>query len=139
MKIHHVGYLVTSIENSCLQFQHLGYEIISPIVFDEERKVFIQFLKNKNNSGGKEFLVELVEPAEDCTLFPPRLKKLGTMPYHICYECDNAEEKVLELRDAGFILIRDFSPAPAIDNRRVAFMYSEGVGQIELLEEENLN
>ena len=81
----------------------------------------------------------MVEPAEGCTLFPPRLKKLGTMPYHICYECYDAEEKVLELRDAGFIFIRDFSPAPAIDNRRVAFMYSEGVGQIELLEEENLN
>ena len=58
MKIHHVGYIVTSIESSCAQFQHLGYEVISPRVFDEERKVFIQFLRTSTkNGGGRNFLL----------------------------------------------------------------------------------
>lgn len=136
MNIHHIGYLVPSIEISAAQFQKIGYKIISPRVFDEERKIFIQFLQNGDayakSRGG---VVELVMPAGDCTLFPPRLKKLGTMPYHICYECHEVEKKILELCDAGFILIRELSPAPAIENRRVAFLYGDGVGQIELLEE----
>lgn len=58
MKIHHVGYLVTSIESSCVQFKQLGYEVISPRVFDEERKVFIQFLKTSSKiGGGRNFLL----------------------------------------------------------------------------------
>lgn len=135
MKIHHVGYLVASIEKSSAQFQALGFHVESPRVFDERRKIFIQFLKNEYNlNGGGYDRIELIEPADGCTLFPPRLKKLGTMPYHICYECGNSAETVSKLSDAGFVLIRDFQPAPAINNRRVAFMYSEGVGQIELLE-----
>lgn len=138
MKIHHIGYLVPSIEISVAQFQKIGYKIISPCIFDEGRKIFIQFLQNTEtypqNNGG---VLELVMPAGDCTLFPPRLLKLGTMPYHICYECQEIEKTISELCDTGFILIRELSPAPAIENRRVAFLYGEGVGQIELLEGEN--
>ena len=48
MKIHHIGYLVPSIEISAAQFQKIGYKIISPRVFDEERKIFIQFLQNSD-------------------------------------------------------------------------------------------
>ena len=46
MKIHHIGYLVPSIEISVAQFQKIGYKIISPCIFDEGRKIFIQFLQN---------------------------------------------------------------------------------------------
>ena len=44
------------------------------------------------------------------------------------------EEKITELEEKNFILIREPQVAPAINNQRVAFMYSAAIGQIELLE-----
>lgn len=79
-------------------------------------------------------VVELVCPADDCELFSKRLKSLGSIPYHICYECENLEEKISELTKSDFMLIREPQVAPAIDNRRVAFLYSENIGQFELVE-----
>ena len=136
MKVHHIGYLVQSIEDSCRDFQKLGYQIKSDTTFDDARKIFIRFLENitSASSEGGGYVIELIEPSEGCTLFSKAMKKFGTMPYHICYECNNIDEKISELRDAGFILIREPQIAPAIQNRRVAFMYSESTGQIELLE-----
>ena len=52
MKIHHIGYYVTDIDEAREAFQKLGYEIASPCVLDEDRKVFIQFLHSENNMGG---------------------------------------------------------------------------------------
>lgn len=53
MNIHHIGYLVPSIENSVSQFQKIGYKIISPCIFDEGRKIFIQFLQNTETYPNK--------------------------------------------------------------------------------------
>ena len=77
--------------------------------------------------------MELVAAAEGCSLFG-RLKKIGSTPYHICYECSNLEDTISSLKEKNFVLIREPQLAPAIENRRVAFMYSGTVGLIELLE-----
>lgn len=134
MQIHHVGYLVKNIEDSIQDFQKLGYEMSSPRFFDESRKIFIQFMRGKMGGGRGIIDIELIMPAEGCTLFSKRLKNFAPTPYHICYECKNIEEKISTLREAGFILIREPQAAPAFENRRVAFLYSESAGQIELLE-----
>lgn len=76
----------------------------------------------------------MIEPAEGCEIFSKRFKNFGSMPYHICYECENLEEKIAKLTAGNFILIREPQIAPAIDNKRVAFLYSAAVGQIELVE-----
>lgn len=55
MKIHHVGYYVTDIDEARVDFQKLGYEIASPCVLDEDRNVFIQFLHSENPRGGGNF------------------------------------------------------------------------------------
>lgn len=76
----------------------------------------------------------MISPGEGCKLFSEKFRTQGSRPYHICYECENLEEKIRELQSENFLLIREPQPAPAIGNRRVAFMYGENVGQIELLE-----
>lgn len=137
MQIHHVGYYVTDINDAVADFQKLGYAVSTPRILDEARKIFIQFMElasNENDMGGGR--IELVTPAEGCTLFGKAMQRRGSTPYHICYECRNLEEKILELRKNDFILIREPQIAPAIENRRVAFLYSEAIGQIELLEVE---
>lgn len=128
MKVHHIGYFVDDMEEAKKNFQKLGWKDVSPCFFDELRKIFIQFMEMDNK------LVELISPGEGCTLFPKRLRDLGSTPYHICYECENLDVKISELTNENFMLIREPQIAPAIENRRVAFLYATGVGQIELLE-----
>lgn len=79
-------------------------------------------------------LFELVTPDDDCNLFSKSSKKLGARPYHICYECENFFDKIEELQTQGFLLIQPPQIAPAIDNRNVAFLYSNSIGLIELVE-----
>ena len=131
MLVHHIGYLVNDIEQACTDFEKLGYYPISQCIFDADRKVFIQFLKLSRGGGIK---IELIAPGEHCNLFPKKMRQLGSMPYHICYECNDFEKNIAKLQEEGFLLIREPQAAPAIDNRRVAFLYSESMGQIELLE-----
>lgn len=129
MKIHHIGYYVENIEESQKDFEKLGWKKSSPKTFDEVRKIFIQFMNN-----GDDWIIELVQPAEGCKIFSKRLKSLGNTPYHICYECNDIEEKISELEKENFMLIHAPQIAPAIDNRRVAFLYSATVGLIEIVE-----
>ena len=128
MKVHHVGYYVTDIDEARNEFLSLGYEKESECILDEERKITVQFLKNDT------YRVELVAPAEGCTLFPKSIKKMGATPYHICYECADMEKTMNEWQGKGFMLVRPPSPAVAIANRRVAFLYSDAIGMIELVE-----
>ena len=46
LRIHHIGYAVSSIEKSIQKFEVLGYEAIGEVVDDVSRKVRIVFLEN---------------------------------------------------------------------------------------------
>lgn len=128
MNVHHIGYYVLNIKTAEPEFLLLGYKTESPCVYDEERKIFIQFFRNQ------ETRVELVAPADNCTLLPKGVRKLGATPYHVCYECLNINKTVNDLQQNGFLLVRPPSSAPAIQNRQVAFLYSNTIGLIELVE-----
>ena len=128
MKVHHIGYYVTDIEEAQQEFISLGYTMEGLCTYDEERRIYVQFLRNGS------VLVELVAPAEGCSLFPKSRRKIGASPYHICYECENIEKAAKKLQEQSFLLMRPPSPAPAIANHRVAFLYSTSVGMVELVE-----
>lgn len=128
MKVHHVGYYVPDIQEAEKEFVSLSYMSESECTHDEERRVYIQFLRNDST------LVEFVAPAEGCTLFPKSMRKNGAVPYHICYECEDMDKEVEALQGKGFMLLRPPTPAPAIQDRRVAFLYSGAAGMIELVE-----
>lgn len=51
MKVHHIGYLVKDIEGASQDFQKFGWEVLTPCIFDESRKIFIQFLKHTAGGG----------------------------------------------------------------------------------------
>ena len=128
MKVHHIGYLVKSIEKSLESFEALGYMITVCPTWDEGRRSSICFITN----GGYE--VELIEPASDSEL-RPLLKRYRNEPYHICYLCDNLEETIAELRSSKFMLFKEPAPAPVISkSARVAFLMGSSAGMIELLE-----
>lgn len=127
MKIHHLGYAVNNINHSIDEFEKLGYTKIS-FVNDLLRNVQIAFMSNKD------YLVELIAPLKDESPVDKVLLKMGSTPYHICYETDDIDSKVVELKKDGWMLVKKKEIAIAIENNFVVFMYHKIVGLIELVE-----
>lgn len=128
MKVHHVGYAVKDIEKALPVFSALGYEICGDIVKDNIRNVEIVFLRN-----GEEW-VELVAPNGENTPVDGVLKNNGPTPYHICYEVEDLDKAVVELKQQKFMVLKKAEVAPAIDGCKVEFLYHKDLGMIELVE-----
>ena len=62
------------------------------------------------------------------------LEKVGVSPYHCCYEVDNIEDAVSELRIQKYILVSKPVEAVAFCGSRVCFLFNKNVGLIELVE-----
>lgn len=127
MKLHHIGYAVADIEKATSEFVSLGYVIESKTV-DVARNIVIVFAKNNGT------LIELISPLNKGSPVDNILEKNGPMPYHICYEVANIFEATKNLKQVGYLVIQKTSPAPALNEQNVCFMYSKTLGIIELVE-----
>lgn len=127
MNIHHIGYAVKDIVKSYEKFKEIGYVKETDVIIDEKRKVEIQFLVKDN------YRIELISPYETKSPIEKILKR-GNTPYHICYEVLNLENEIKNLQSTGYTLVEKPEKAPAIENKRVAFMFSMDMGLIELVE-----
>lgn len=128
MKIHHFGYLVASVEESITDFEKLGYVSISNTIYDEAREINIRFIKNEDT------VVELVSPVGKLSVVYNLYRKMKSSPYHICYESNNLNRDINKLCSEGYTVISNSSPAVAIENRNVVFLYNNNLGLIELVE-----
>jgi len=128
MKIHHVGYAVKNIDTSLNDFKKLGFKEITARILDEQRSVFIQFIKNGD------YVVELIEPSNDNSPINNILSKIGNSTYHLCYEIDDIEKSINELKSDKYVIIEVSKEAIAINNKKVAFLYKKNIGIIELVE-----
>lgn len=128
MKVHHIGYAVKDINQSIIEFKNLGYKEIDKKQIDKKRNIEIQFMENGN------YIVELISPIGDIASINNLLKKNGPIPYHICYEVVDIESKIKGFIDKGYILLEKPEEAIAIENKKVAFLYSKNIGVIEFLE-----
>lgn len=63
------------------------------------------------------------------------LKKIGNSPYHICYECEDVEAAIKELKEKGYMQTGEVEQAVAISEQsRVCFLYKRTSGLIELVD-----
>ena len=128
MRVHHIGYAVRDIDSALECFCKLGYVYESQKI-DESRRVRIVFIRNN------ETLVELVAPEGPNSPIDEALKKNGPAPYHICYSVDDIDEQCKKLKNEGWTVLIKKSPAPAIGDASVAFLFNKRVGVIEIVEE----
>ncbi|MBE5871820.1 MAG: lactoylglutathione lyase [Lachnospiraceae bacterium] len=128
MKIHHIGYLVKSMEKAQKTFTELGYRIEQETVYDDYRQIDICFLEKDG------YRIELVCPGTATSVVANLRKKIGNAPYHICYETDDLEKAVEELKQKRFVICEEPHAAPALKDRRVVFLVHGQMGMIELLE-----
>jgi len=128
IRIHHTGYAVANLTDSAAEFLRLGYRKVGQQTVDSERNVVIQFMRNGD------YLVELIAPLNDKAPVKGILRKVGPTPYHICYEADDLDSEVEKLSGDGYLVVERQAPAPAIRDRRVAFLFKKDLGLIELVE-----
>ena len=81
-------------------------------------------------------LLELIEPWGDDSPVTTRVRKSPGL-FHLCFEVDDLEETLRRLEAAEEArVIKPPQPAPAIENRRVAFVVTTGNDLIEFVERE---
>lgn len=130
MKIHHIGYIVKNINKALNEFEALGYTICSEKIYDKSQEAEIIFIKN--NYGEK---VEVITPYNKNSKLNGILKKYGNSTYHICYEVENVEQKIQELRkNYSYMPITNVLNAVAMNNNKIVFMINKDIGLIELVE-----
>jgi len=129
MKIHHVGYLVKTMDKAISTFEKLGFTILKSTIFDEYRKINICFIQKDG------YVLELVSPTSRESIAYGLLKQYRNSPYHICYVSDDLDKDVVELSSNGYVCIDEPRFAPALEHKRVVFLMNSSIGLIELVEE----
>jgi methylmalonyl-CoA/ethylmalonyl-CoA epimerase len=128
MKMHHIGYAVRSLTSSIIEFEKLGFNKTGAEVIDEDRNVAIQFIELDEHS------IELIAPLNDASPVAKILKNRGEGPYHICYIVDDIEKEIERLVKDKYLMFEQPKPALAVEGKRVAFLFKNGIGIIELIE-----
>lgn len=129
-RFHHIGYAVNNIDDTSVYYLSQGWKLSQKVV-DEIQNAQIAFLSREG-----EPLIELVAPINAESPVNKTLMKSGVTPYHICFEVDDIDAAILEMKKMKFILLFKPVEAIAINNRRICYLYSKKNGLIELLEME---
>jgi catechol 2,3-dioxygenase-like lactoylglutathione lyase family enzyme len=128
-RFHHVGMAVKDLGQSAELLRGLlGAELEGPRYEDTNQGVFVQFLR------AADLRIELLEPAGSPGPLDSILRR-GIALYHIGYEVDDLEERLLGLVNGGATLLSAPKSAVAFGGRRVAFVMVQGL-MIELVEGE---
>lgn len=127
---HHIGIACFNIEETASFYTEQGYTL-SETIFDPVRNVHIAFLNSQRQNMP---CIELIAPHDETSPVCKNLQKNGVSPYHICYETENLEESITELKKQKFIMVSKPSPAIAFGSNRVCFLFSKSTGLIELVE-----
>lgn len=130
MKLHHVGIVVNSIQESLGDLKrYLSFETTSAIMPVESQKVNICLLKI-----GNPFL-ELIEPASPDSAISEFAKSGGGI-HHLCFEVKDIESELESLAKKGATIL--VNPVKGFDQRRIAFVdlntKNTKCGLVELLE-----
>ncbi|MGA3189139.1 MAG: VOC family protein [Bryobacteraceae bacterium] len=129
LELHHVGFVVASIEPAMEGFlRSLNASWDQAIFEDPLQKVKVAFLTRPGEPQ-----IELVEPVGASSPVRKFLEKGGGL-HHFCYQTPDLESELKNFRSRGAILVRHARPAVAFDGRRIAWVLTRERLLVELLE-----
>ena len=131
LRIHHIGFVVDSIERAGKSFaESLSLIWDQKVFFDPLQKVSVSFMKSSDQAQPE---IELIEPSGEDSPVRSFLAKGGGL-HHLCYEVQCLETQLELSCSQGGKLVRPPMPAVAFDGRRIAWFYSKERLLIEFLE-----
>lgn len=115
MKLHHVGIVVSNIQDSLGELEkYFTFESTSIPTLVGSQKVNVCFLK-----VGQPY-IELIEPASNDSPVTSFLNKNGGGFHHLCFEVDNIHKAVDEMEKKGARVV--VKPVTGFENRLIAFV-----------------
>lgn len=130
LRLHHVGYAVTSIGVAEQSFRlRFGYQLVSPVIHDPLQTAHVQFLQ----LAGEGTYLELVEPDGPASKVAGAVRGGGGLN-HLCYSVAALAEAIGHLEELGMKLISEPKPAAAFDGRRICWLLGADRTPIELIE-----
>ena len=78
--------------------------------------------------------IEIICDIDDTGPTRNLIARSGNGFYHVCYEVDDIEASIQDLRKLGFMLRHAPVPATAFNGRKIAWIYNRSIGLVELLE-----
>jgi len=130
MEFHHIGVATHDLEAAINTYKLLGYTLQGDARFEDPiQRVKLCFMSRAGHP-----LIELVAPNASDSPVSGVLAKNGSSPYHTCYEVDDIEKSISDLRAKKFINFGKPVPAIAFNNRLICFLLNREIGLIELLQ-----
>jgi methylmalonyl-CoA/ethylmalonyl-CoA epimerase len=115
MKLHHIGLVVSNIENSLGELtQFIKFFDISKSTTIDSQKVNVCFLKMGD------CYLELIEPLEDDSPIKDFSLKGGGI-HHLCFEVDDIHQTISEMEKKGAKVI--VNPVKGFEDRLIAFLF----------------
>jgi methylmalonyl-CoA/ethylmalonyl-CoA epimerase len=131
-RLHHVGFVVESVEASAPAFaRSIGAATVSQVFHDPLQRVDVLFLYPPGSPA-----IELISPpavggsASPVTSFLAR----GGGLHHICYEVSDLDQQISEMQTRRALVVRPPKPAVAFEGRRIAWVITAEKLLIEYVE-----
>lgn len=124
MKIHHIGYVVKSIEAAAaaLPGLRLVEQVVDPV---QQATLALYALDNIN--------IEFICPAGPQSFTWGFLDKTGGGYHHLCYEADSLEDVDRIIRERRMVKVLGPVPAVLFGGRQVVFAYARNKDIVEFL------
>ena len=122
-KIDHIAIAVNDIDEAAKFYSDILKLDLSGVEVVTEQKTKVGFFKIGESN------IELVQPASDDSPLVKFLETKGPGIHHICFEVDDINREVEELKKRGARLI-DEKPRPGAHNTRVAFIHPKSSGGV---------
>jgi methylmalonyl-CoA/ethylmalonyl-CoA epimerase len=130
-RLHHIGFVVSSIEAAVAQFSlDMPLSWDGRVYHDPVQTCRVTFLAHRSP---EEPLIELIEPVGRESRVAGFLKRGGGL-HHMCYEVPALEPEIERSLAAGAILVADPAAAVAFQGRRIAWICTLHRLLIEYLE-----
>lgn len=131
LRLHHVGFVVSSIQDSMPGFLRSLAATWDGVIFDDPlQNVRVAFLR----TGPADAQIELVEPAGEDAPVQRFLRERSGGLHHLCYEVDDIEGQLKRMRAERAMIARRPKPAVAFGGRRIAWVITAEKLLVELLE-----
>lgn len=131
--VHHVGYIVKTIDPAARDFRLLGYQPVGPAIDDLGYDAEIVFLRRDGASPG-EPLVELIRPRSDQSAVHAHTKRSTLQIHHVCFAVDDISAAIADARRGKVYQVGRQRPAPAFGGAPICFLFSRPIGLFELVE-----
>jgi methylmalonyl-CoA/ethylmalonyl-CoA epimerase len=98
-RLHHIGFVVPSLDAGRAIFSNLGFDVTTPEYTDAIQRVSVQFIK-----PATEVFIELIAPLDDKSPVTRFLAKGGAGLHHVCYEVPDIDAASMHLQRQGSVI-----------------------------------